>query len=362
MENQETITEIKYEVGRVLHMYSSTFMFINQSIDEWKELLEIAPNEFCKSLNIEEELNFLKPNLVLIENCLYTTISYLKYDTQHLFNDLLIEKFTDALKIIKNISNIEIIEFRRGLLTEIAKNIINEIDGIKTTFENNDLIELYQAAKELRRLLCLILILQIKDTILEMDYQTKVLRDFLTWGERINVQKKVISVYKIISNAVKNVELYAVTKNVEIRINHDNLDDNILGNERDITRAVSNIMNNAIKYTWSSTLENREFIKVFVVKQDNYLKIIIRNIGVPITRDEIEQEFIFQIGYRGIYSGDRGRLGTGIGLGDAKRVITNHGGHINIESKPVNNLDFNNYNQPFLTTVEICLPIRKIKK
>jgi signal transduction histidine kinase len=83
------------------------------------------------------------------------------------------------------------------------------------------------------------------------------------------------------------------------------------------------------------------------------------NFGVPIPRDEIEKELIFQIGYRGRLSGDRGRLGTGIGLTDARNVARRYKGDVQVESKPASrDAAPGDYTVPYLTSVTFWLPWR----
>ncbi len=78
-------------------------------------------------------------------------------------------------------------------------------------------------------------------------------------------------------------------------------------------------------------------------------------------KDEIEQGLIFQLGYRGAFSGDKGRVGTGIGLYDALKTARAHNGDITIESIPTrsqNDLDADLKKQPFITTVTFKIPVR----
>jgi signal transduction histidine kinase len=61
-------------------------------------------------------------------------------------------------------------------------------------------------------------------------------------------------------------------------------------------------------------------------------------------------------------SKDRGRLGTGIGLTDTRRVAEAHGGRVKIESAPAGRYSVREnhpeyYDQPFITKVTVTLPI-----
>ncbi|MDD5427090.1 MAG: hypothetical protein PHN52_11485 [candidate division Zixibacteria bacterium] len=93
------------------------------------------------------------------------------------------------------------------------------------------------------------------------------------------------------------------------------------------------------------------------------------NWGVPITKEELEKELIFQVGYRGLYSRDRGRLGTGIGLPDARQVARQHGGDITITCVSAAGdktgrdtyKDSEKYSDPYLTIVTLKLPLERIE-
>ena len=78
--------------------------------------------------------------------------------------------------------------------------------------------------------------------------------------------------------------------------------------------------------------------------------------------EELETGLIFEMGYRGQLSTDRGRLGTGIGLTDAQRAARAHGGDIEISSRPATDTSFETnhpdyYKRPFLTTARLVLPV-----
>ena len=82
------------------------------------------------------------------------------------------------------------------------------------------------------------------------------------------------------------------------------------------------------------------------------------NWGVPIPKGEIDQGLVFHLGYRGKLSSDRGRVGTGIGLTDARRVSRDHDGDVTIDSRPaLFGGREDDYKQPFLTTVTLILPV-----
>jgi signal transduction histidine kinase len=125
---------------------------------------------------------------------------------------------------------------------------------------------------------------------------------------------------------------------------------------------LSNLLHNAIKYTWRRDKTIMPWVQVRAFQEGQFICVEFENWGVPISHEEIEQKLIFQLGYRGKWSTDRGRLGTGIGLTDADRVARVHGGEIRVESKPAAPAlhpqdETMYYKQPFKTQVTLCLPV-----
>ena len=127
--------------------------------------------------------------------------------------------------------------------------------------------------------------------------------------------------------------------------------------ERDVVRALANILHNGIKYSWSRMDGSSAFVGIHAHIVEGQVCIEVESYGVPIPKDEIEQKLLFRLGFRGRMSGDRGRVGTGVGLTDAQHVARSHDGSVAIKSHPATSgRSEDDYNQPFLTTVTFCLP------
>jgi signal transduction histidine kinase len=98
------------------------------------------------------------------------------------------------------------------------------------------------------------------------------------------------------------------------------------------------LLENAVKYSFTSSPGNTRAIKIdyatlSVSGSDNkLLRITIKNEGCPITKEEIDGRYLFELGYRGEYSADRGRQGTGSGLCIAQQIVQAHHGDIKIAS------------------------------
>jgi len=125
--------------------------------------------------------------------------------------------------------------------------------------------------------------------------------------------------------------------------------------EEHMTRVFYNLINNAVKYSYDGTPKNQRYVEVKCKYIENYYCIDITNYGVGILPEELDG-IIYEAGYRGKLAKDRNRTGCGLGMGIAKKIIEDHGGHIEIfsESQGKSSWDAKN---PFKTTVRVCLPL-----
>lgn len=115
-----------------------------------------------------------------------------------------------------------------------------------------------------------------------------------------------------------------------------NLDDHlpvIKGNADYIERAVSNLIDNATKYTPEGGK-----IEVSAKANGQYLVVSVSDNGIGIPRDDIPR--IFERFYRVDRSRSREMGGTGLGLSIVKHVAQVHGGQIEVESTPAQGSTF----------------------
>lgn len=129
-------------------------------------------------------------------------------------------------------------------------------------------------------------------------------------------------------------------------------DHKIEASEQYIKQLFFNIIHNSVKYSFDSTEYVERYITISIIGYVNYVSIKVSNYGIGITSHDLGK--IFTQGYRGELAGDRCRIGSGLGLWIAKRIVSDHNGKIRIESKKVGSgvkVD------PYLTTVIIDLPV-----
>jgi signal transduction histidine kinase len=94
-----------------------------------------------------------------------------------------------------------------------------------------------------------------------------------------------------------------------------------------ITQAVTNLMDNAIKYS-----DKEKKVEVSSYVEDQYLVIAVKDFGVGIKKEKIDK--VFERFYRGGDELTRTVKGSGLGLTLVKEIIEAHRGHVQVESEP----------------------------
>jgi two-component system sensor histidine kinase/response regulator len=133
-------------------------------------------------------------------------------------------------------------------------------------------------------------------------------------SERINIQG-------LVYNSVSSLTGTAVRKNVDIKTDLDN-SLNVLGDERLLSIVITNLINNAIKFSHGNSAVN---VKVTSFNND-FIEFIVEDEGVGIPdKDQIK---MFKIDSMFSTEGTKGEKGTGFGLTFSKEIVEKHGGEL----------------------------------
>ena len=121
----------------------------------------------------------------------------------------------------------------------------------------------------------------------------------------------------------------------QLKVNLKLQDDLVFSFDRDmIRRVLDNILNNAVKFS-----PTNETIHILTIRDDNHVRITVRNSGPSIPVDM--QEAIFEPYVRADNKeNDSSLKSTGLGLAFCKMAIAAHGGAIGVESSLGNPTDF----------------------
>ncbi|HEV2146118.1 MAG TPA: HAMP domain-containing sensor histidine kinase [Longimicrobiaceae bacterium] len=145
-------------------------------------------------------------------------------------------------------------------------------------------------------------------------------------------QLRRVSLTTAIENVVARLSSYADERGIDVR-RHHRAQPMVEAVPEQLEMVLHNLIHNAIKYSFKRNDGLQQYVQIRVDQEPDFALVAVENIGTPITPQEIAHGSIFQLGYRGRYSGDRGRQGTGSGMYIANRVVRGHGGSIVIESK-----------------------------
>ena len=137
----------------------------------------------------------------------------------------------------------------------------------------------------------------------------------------------VFSVSALIWEVLETMMVLAKEKNIEIETDlQENVE--IAGDRKHLSRAVFNLVDNAIKYT----PENGKIrIAARLSESNERIEIIVEDNGIGIQSEDVER--IFDRFYRVDKARSQTR-GTGLGLSIAKEIVKAHGGDILVKSSP----------------------------
>jgi signal transduction histidine kinase len=272
------------------------------------------------------------------------------------------EELSRVLTLLREYRDrIPMLEFRPAALRDASRKAIEVCTGIrKGMLAREPVKEVRRDAETLERVTCHIALYGVRTAVLQMDHQVHALRDFVTAGAREEEPRSVCRLSDLVGEAIQRLAEFAKNQGVEVEQRDDCPRAQVEVVARDVVRALTNLLHNAIKYSWHPAPGRPRWVTVDCTIAGNQARVVFENYGVPITKEEIEQDLIFQAGYRGRLSHDRGRLGTGIGLTDTRSVARKHGGDVIVDSRSASlDSEEDDYSAPFLTTATLILPLHR---
>jgi signal transduction histidine kinase len=359
-ELRERVEELTFDIGRILHANNTTLVMMNETLKSTAKVLE--PNPFGSlSVPLTEEVE-----RVLDEHSRHLVSALTRFlqtgspeRRAKALSDEQWKMLSEKAELLEHYKeNIAVEELRAPTLGDVAYDVIQICHAISQGILPRESIrDLQQSAFQLERVATLYDALKTRDAVFQMEYTLQSLREYVTSDVRTTGRKSKHTVKHLIDQAVRRLTGFSQSSRVNIDV-RDVPNAELQVDEREIIRALGNLLHNAIKYSWRRDKTKPSWVSIRAFIKDYIVHIEFENWGVGISHDE--QELVFQLGYRGQLSTERGRLGTGIGLTDARRVARSHGGDVVIESKPtkiVSEHDPEYFNQPFLTKVTLTLPL-----
>lgn len=130
---------------------------------------------------------------------------------------------------------------------------------------------------------------------------------------QLTVKKEPIEINELIYDCLRSIEMIAQNNDIEIKIDFDEISPIIYGDEKQLAKAFTNIIVNAVKYAKSQ-------ISIKCRKNKKYIEIFFCDDGDGINEEDLPHVF------ERFYKGKNGN--TGIGLALTKEIIDIHKGKV----------------------------------
>jgi two-component system phosphate regulon sensor histidine kinase PhoR len=169
----------------------------------------------------------------------------------------------------------------------------------------------------------------------------KVLRMAAVDRGNINIKHKDVDIKNIIKKVVGSYKLQLDSKKGKILEQYDAKDNTVVGDEMHLQQIISNLIDNALKYSKKNPL-----ISIHTENKKDVIIIAVTDNGIGIEKEY--HKHIFEQFYRVPTGNIHTVKGSGLGLNYVKTIVEMHGGKINVESEKGNG-----------STFTIFLPIKK---
>jgi two-component system sensor histidine kinase SenX3 len=135
-----------------------------------------------------------------------------------------------------------------------------------------------------------------------------------------------VSIDVIVAEAIDHVHAAADAKGIAV-VSGGDVEVTAIGHHAQLVTAIGNLLENAIAYSGPDTS-----VAVGIHRRQESVEIAVKDEGIGIERDDLGR--IFERFYRADPARSRATGGTGLGLAIVKHIVGNHGGDVNVSSRP----------------------------
>ncbi len=161
-----------------------------------------------------------------------------------------------------------------------------------------------------------------------IEQNVRLCRDLLTmwqsYGSGEAAPHRIISISEIVREVVGGAEGMACETPVKVESDITADPCNLMGEAVQITRAIQNVMINAIQ----ASSENQGTVIVSCIRKDFYVDVRVSDTGSGIPAEKLGKIF------DPYFTTKQGKSGTGLGLYITKKVVEDHSGSIKVDSEP----------------------------
>src|ERR1051325_5331687 len=132
----------------------------------------------------------------------------------------------------------------------------------------------------------------------------------------------------LVTSLISTYESWIRSKGFEIKLRIDDPVDEQSWDREAVSRAVLNLIDNAIKYSGEGKV-----LDVVLRQTDEHVVIEVKDAGIGIDASDLSR--IFEPYYRAQFSDTQTRRGPGLGLTLVQQIVASHGGRIEVDSQPL---------------------------
>jgi signal transduction histidine kinase len=189
---------------------------------------------------------------------------------------------------------------------------------------SSELISRYSLTEEKRQQIALLINSESKRLARMVEIFLNVER--LSAGQ-MELKREAISVKEMMEICVQRVRPLAERKHIGITLEPVSADLTLTGDRELMEYACYNLLTNAVKYS-----PQRTEVTASAWRDDALVRIAVKDQGIGMDHKEVKQ--IFQKFYRTKKAEESGEAGTGIGLSIVQQIVEQHGGRIEVTSRP----------------------------
>jgi signal transduction histidine kinase len=144
---------------------------------------------------------------------------------------------------------------------------------------------------------------------------------------QMELKRETISVADLVAICVERVRPLADRKHIGVTLHPIPRDLWVTGDHELLEYACYNLLTNAVKYS-----PQRTEVTVGAVREGGHVRIPVKDQGIGMDQKEVKQ--IFRKFYRTKKAEESGEAGSGIGLSIVQQIVEQHGGTIEVTSRP----------------------------